>query len=1118
MFNSIQNISAYSKIIPSPEVIPLKFQTSLHQNLFILTILYDSKEKSQFNFNTNPFLNLLYKKIDNKVIIIISQDTIKNNPYLFLNFTRELSLISVIRIWGDYKREIFDKENPDALFYKISQQNLPPSNSSIAFSETLYNYLKRLCLFEKVICGESEYYIPQFKNNNKNKYFFGRENELKILNKNYNRIKYEFSGECYNIITVKGVPGIGKTSLVKAFLKERGLPNSFFIANPHTVQPYGYFLEFTNTLLGQTSDFKSAIKSFISSVGDAKLRKNLNDSIPYFPQNFSKESFLKDNEERSQNTILAFRNLIRGYAYICASQKKPLILAFDDIQWADMPSVKTINFILDDFKNNFERSIPLQFIFIYRAGYTIGIKPDIVNSTELELDTLDSATSHNYLLELLRINDLNLSKKIQSSLLVKSGGNPLFLEEIVEHIKYNSNEVPASVKEIIKQRFFSLPEKLANFLKACSVIGKEIDLRTANCLLQRFNSDEISENDLEYLVQNKFLNKTPSLIEFKHDLIKESIYDSLDESEKKTLHDFAGVSIEKIYSEKIENYYYQLAEHFTQADNRDKMIEYLEKAGDGARGYYEYRLAENYYERLFAVIKYSDDWHSFSFYCEALIILGKLDKLKVPQLLRIAKLKSKDQFCFRLLTCAARYYYSKSDYKKSKNLFLRLYREKDGIKELHLLIDVMKGLFDSYIQLNMLNKILTIIKTVECSGSKHYLNQNLINEYKGRIFFKKGQYTKALASYKKVYEIASKLKLKRTEGNMLIKLGGIYFFLEQFSEARGCFQKAVKINNETGNYRNLSICYGNLANVYLSSGSIINAYRNLMIQQKIIKSLGDKFSLALNYNSLGNCHLKKEEYLNAEKYFSQMMKISKELKMKHLLSPAYSNLAIVNMILGNYEKALEYFFVQSSIENGFISAESKIKWNYNLSYIYRRTGKFDMAINHDRAGLLLSEKEDNKLLIVSGLLNMSLNFFKKGNLELAKMHIDKIPQIYILGKINLDDHYYESLFYSEMYDTILNKKHFSKKEILSIVDRMKKNISDIQNCETIYELNYYLVKICKTYEVFSEIKIYRLFSNLLKIYIELYKKTGKYNYKLKIFTIKNLINKHYFYEKLQKNS
>lgn len=252
MFNSIQNISAYAKIIPSPEVIPLKFQTSHYQNFFILIILFEYKKRCHVNLNNYSNLNLSYKIVDNKIVIIINQDFLKNNFKLFLNFSYELSLIPGIKICGEFKREIFDKEKPDSLFYKISQQNFPHSNSSIFFSENLYSCLKRLCLFEKFIYGENKYYIPRFKDNKKNKYFFGRENELKILHKNYNRIKYEYSGESYNIITVKGEPGIGKTSLVKAFLKERGLENSFFISNPHTVHPYSYFLEFMNCLLDQT--------------------------------------------------------------------------------------------------------------------------------------------------------------------------------------------------------------------------------------------------------------------------------------------------------------------------------------------------------------------------------------------------------------------------------------------------------------------------------------------------------------------------------------------------------------------------------------------------------------------------------------------------------------------------------------------------------------------------------------------------------------------------------------------------------------------------------------------------------------------------------------------------
>ncbi|MBX7044191.1 MAG: AAA family ATPase [Ignavibacteria bacterium] len=1106
MFNSIQNISAYARIIPSPEVIPLKFQTSLHQNLFILIILLESKEKIRFNFNTNPFLHLLYKKINNKVIIIISLDAIKNNLNLFLNFSHELSLISGIKIWGDYKREIYDKENPDALFYKISQQNLPLSNSSIFFSKSLYNCLKRLCLFEKFIHEENEYFIPLFKEKKKNKYFFGRESELKILNKNYNRIKYEYSGESHNIITVKGEPGIGKTSLVKAFLTEGESKNYFFITYPSTIQPYEYFLQFMNSLLDQKRDFKSAIKNFASSVRDSKLRKNLIDSIPHFPQYFSKENYSNYNEERSQNTILAFRNLVLAYADICASQRKPLILAFDDIQWADVSSMKTINFILEDFKNNFERCLPIQFIFIYRAGYTIGVKPDSANSTELELNTLDSAASHNYLQELLRINDLNLSKKNQASLLAKSGGNPLFLEEIVEHIKYNNNEIPASVKEIIKQRFFSLPEKFANFLKACSVIGKEIDLRMANHVLHRFNSEEISENYLEYLVQNKFLNKTHSLIEFKHDLIKESIYDSLDESEKKTLHDFAGITIEKIYSEKIENYYYQLAEHFTQADNREKMIEYLEKAGDRARRVDDYRLAEKYYEKVFYFVRYFDNPASLSEYCEILIILGNLDKLKNILTFSLRKLKSETVFYFKLLVCEARLHYLKSNYSVSKNLFRKLYKKKLNYPDNLLKIEILKGLLDSYIQLNMLNKILPLISEFEkFSENKNYYAQNFINEYRGRIYFKKGHYHKALESYNKVFEVVSTLNLKRTMGNILIKIGGIHFGLCNFIEAKNCFQKAIKINEQVGNYRNLAICHGNLANLFIVSGLIQKAHTHLMIQQKIITVLNDKFSLAVNYNSLGNCYLNKENYTEAEKSFSKMFEIVKESNLKNLFNPVFSNLGVVNMLLGNFQKALYYFDVQCKAENGFLNPETKIKWNFNLSYIYRRKKKFYKAIEYDLEALSLAEKTGNKSLTVSGLLNMSLNFFYQKNFLNAQNYVVKLIEFYDSEKLKKIDQYYEAIFYNEMYSIILNEKLSAREEILKKINAMKKIIASIDDVEIKYELSYYLLKICRDYNICSTTQINIKASNLMKIYLNKYEMTKKYNCKVKIEEIKKYL-------------
>lgn len=938
MFNSIQNISAYATIVPSPEVITLKFQTTFYQNLFVLTIIFERKETDIFNVVTKSSLLFYSKKIDNKIIIVINTDSLKNNLKLFINFSYELSLISGIKIWGDYKREIFDKENSNALFYKISQQDFPAAKSSVAFSETLYSYLKRLCLFEKCICEGNKYYIPKFKENIQNKCFFGRENELKILIKNYNRIKYEYSEESYNIVTIKGVPGIGKTSLVKTFLKERGFQNSFLIANPNTTQPYGYFLEFTNKLFGKTPDFKSAIKSFASLVEDSKLRKNLIDSIPHFPQNFSKDTFLNGNEEKSQNTILSFRNLILAYAYKCASQKRPLILAFDDIQWADVPSVKTINFILDDFRNNFERNLPVQFIFIYRTGYAIGVKSDAENTTEIVVDTLDSSASHNCLQELLKINDLNLSKKIQSSVLVKSGGNPLFLEEIVEHIKYKSNEIPASVKEIIKQRFFSLPERYANFLKVCSVIGKEIDLRMANQLLQRFNSEEISENDLEYLVQNKFLNKTPYLIEFKHDLIKESIYDSLEKSEKKILHDFTGFSIEKIYSEKIENYYYQLAEHFIQAENKEKMIEYLEKAGDRARDEWDIEGARGYYERL-VKLDVANSWKENSINLKIaglLRILGEYD-LSEKILHKCIKFFKdgdfKEELCECIIILSDIFYY-RANYKKAIKLLLEIHIK---FLPIELVVKVYSNICKVYLKMTDYDSVVRFsdLFLQISEANKYSAGIERANNFKGMVCRYKGDFINARKYFERNLEMSLLLKNKVDAANTLSKIGSTYFYTNELSQALKYFKKGYSLNKEVSNFSGTLSCLSNMGSIYLVKKNYNKALNIFSFLEKSYIKSKNTMGLSIVYGLKGNVLTYMRNFLHAEACLLKKLEIDKKTKNYVGLSNCLTNLGILNIKLKKYETALNFFKKQLSMDKKLRNQEGIIRGEKNIKILQK---------------------------------------------------------------------------------------------------------------------------------------------------------------------------------------
>ena len=69
---------------------------------------------------------------------------------------------------------------------------------------------------------------------------------------------------------------------------------------------------------------------------------------------------------------------------------------------------------------------------------------------------------------------------------------------------------------------------------------------------------------------------------FKHVLTQVVVYETLLLQQRKELHAKVGHAIESLYAERLEQHYEALANHFSQSEEVDKAVEYLEKAGDKA--------------------------------------------------------------------------------------------------------------------------------------------------------------------------------------------------------------------------------------------------------------------------------------------------------------------------------------------------------------------------------------------------------------------------------------------------------------------------------------------------------------------------------------------------------
>ena len=110
---------------------------------------------------------------------------------------------------------------------------------------------------------------------------------------------------------------------------------------------------------------------------------------------------------------------------------------------------------------------------------------------------------------------------------------------------------------------------------------------------------------LEFIYEKSLFPELEYL--FKHALIQEVAYNSLLQKRRKEIHAKIGKAIEKLYPERIEEFYEMLAYHYSRSDNLKKACEYSRLSGDKAKNNYSH-------------------WEAHGFYKNSLELLNKLPK------------------------------------------------------------------------------------------------------------------------------------------------------------------------------------------------------------------------------------------------------------------------------------------------------------------------------------------------------------------------------------------------------------------------------------------------------------------------------------------------------------
>jgi ABC-type transport system substrate-binding protein/class 3 adenylate cyclase len=303
------------------------------------------------------------------------------------------------------------------------------------------------------------------------------------------------------------------------------------------------------------------------------------------------------------------------------SEEGPLVVALEDLHWADPTSVQLVERLLPMTE---EAAVLLVVGARQERDHpSWRVKEAAAREFphrfhEVVLEALSGQADRELLAAL--IGPGILPGTTENEVLDRAEGNPFFLEELVRELvdagalvrtdpgwRFDhavAFEVPPTVEKVILARIDRLTPPCHEVLTAASVLGR----RFALPLLEGVSGGdgELGESlhELQRLDLIREGRRWPvPEFRFKHALIQEAAYGTILSAKRQRLHRKAAEWLEQRYAGNEEEVFGLLAHHWLAAADEDKAVAYLARAGDKARHEYALDEAIGHYRSLVPLLE-----------------------------------------------------------------------------------------------------------------------------------------------------------------------------------------------------------------------------------------------------------------------------------------------------------------------------------------------------------------------------------------------------------------------------------------------------------------------------------------------------------------------------------
>ena len=405
--------------------------------------------------------------------------------------------------------------------------------------------------------------------------FVGRRSELRALEQSLTECCHSRG----SVLCVLGDAGLGKTRLLDEFASRavranvnvlRGWCESY-----GGISPLRPFLQILRTLLPIPAD--APLETRIAHLESALegFGESLRVHLPAFLQLLSIRDWAdpRSTEARQRAIITAVSELL-----LAVAAQRPQVLIVDDWQWSDGASLQVLGQLV--------RAARDKTLLLVIGARSIAADDQVLASAPtLTLNPFTEAESASA----ARLLAGDVEAAALRGVHVRSGGNPLFLEELCTRVKLglgrledlDGGTIPTTVHGLIRARVEGLDPELADRLGIASVIGNEFPV----WLLLEVSGDRNGEAWLDALLHTGLLQSTdaPQSLRFKHGLTREVVYDGVRMFDRREAHRKIAEALERRFqNDGLPAHFEVLAEHYARANQHAAASHYAELAGDKA--------------------------------------------------------------------------------------------------------------------------------------------------------------------------------------------------------------------------------------------------------------------------------------------------------------------------------------------------------------------------------------------------------------------------------------------------------------------------------------------------------------------------------------------------------